>query len=59
MIELLASMYLTCPDAAWIIQGIRNSEMSAALQSDLVVEVIQGTDPDCDLGAALEANPRR
>ena len=58
MIELLASMTLSCPDAAWIIQGIRNSEMRSALQSDLVIEVIQATDPDCDLGAALEANPR-
>ena len=59
MIEFFASMTLSCPDSAWLIQGIRNSDMSATLQSELVVEIIQATDPDCDLGAALEANPRR
>ena len=59
MIELLAAMTLSCADSAWLIQGIRNSDTSPAIQSELVVEIIQATDPDCDLGAALEANPRR
>ena len=59
MITLLASMFLTCSDAAWIIQGIRQTDLSSAAKSDMVLSVMEGTDPECDLGAALEAEPRR
>ena len=59
MITILASALLTCPDAAWIIQGIRESDLTPAIRADLVLSVMEGTDPSCDLGAALEAEPRR
>ena len=59
MITILASMFLSCSDAAWIIQGIRGADLSTAAQSDMVISVMEGTDPECDLGAALEAEPRR
>ena len=59
MITLLASMFLSCSDAAWIIQGIREADLSSTAKSDMVLSVMEGTDPECDLGAALEAEPRR
>ena len=59
MITLLASALLSCSDAAWLIQGIRGSDMSPAVQADLVLSIMEGTERDCDLQAALEAEPRR
>ena len=59
MITLLASMFITCSDAAWIIQGVERSDLSEAIKADLVLEIIEQTDPECDLTAALEAETRR
>ena len=56
----LLSMLLSCSDAAWIIQGIRSSElMNQATKSELILEIYRGTDPQCDMEQALsEADPR-
>ena len=56
----LLSMLLSCSDAAWIIQGIRQSElMDRGMKSELILEVYRGTDPQCDMEQALsEAKPR-
>lgn len=59
MITLLASMFLSCSDAAWIIQGIKQTDLSSADKADLVLSVMEGTDTKCDLTAALEAQSRR
>ena len=59
MIELLASMTLSCADAAWIINGIRDTQLGKAEQAEIVLEVMAATDPNCDLSAALQAESRR
>ena len=59
MITLLASALLSCSDAAWLIQGINKAELPAATRADLVLSIMEGTERDCDLQAALEAEPRR
>ena len=59
MITLLASAILSCSEAAWIIQGIRSTDISSAARSDMVLSVMESTDRECDLASALEAEPRR
>ena len=59
MITLLASALLTCSDAAWLIQGINKADLPVATRADLVLSIMEGTDPNCELTAALEAEPRR
>ena len=60
MIYLL-SMLLSCADAAWIIQGIQQSEiMTSKMRSELILEVKRGTEPTCDIERELsEGEPRR
>ena len=59
MITILASTLLSCTDAAWVIQGIRQSDLSPAMQAEMVITVIEGTDTKCDLTESLEAQSRR
>jgi hypothetical protein len=59
MITILLSALLSCSDAAWIIQGIEQADITQAEKSELILTVMDGTDRNCDLTAALEAEPRR
>ena len=59
MITILLSTLLSCSDAAWIIQGIEQADITQAEKSELILTVMDGTDRNCDLTAALEAEPRR
>lgn len=52
-------MTLSCADAAWIINGIRDTQLGKAEQAEIVLEVMAATDPNCDLSAALQAESRR
>ena len=55
------SMLLSCADAAWILQGIRQSEiMTPTMRAELTLEVLRGTEPTCDIERELsEGKPRR
>ena len=56
----LLSMLLSCADAAWIIQGIQQSQiMSPSMREELMTEVLRGTEPTCDIERELsEGKPR-
>ena len=43
---LLASM-LTCADGKWILDGIGQAEVTAAVRSELIIEIINSMPDDC------------
>ena len=56
----LLSMLLSCADAAWILQGIRQSEiMSPTIRAELTLEVLRGTEPSCDIERELSKGKPR
>ena len=48
MITVFLSLLLSCEDANWIIQGIRDTDLKQSLKSELVLEVMVGTEENCD-----------
>ena len=59
MITILLAATISCADAAWIIHGIRETELGSAQQAELTLEVMRATDRNCDLTEALNAESRR
>ena len=52
--EFLLAALLSCADGQWIISGIRQSELTAAIQSDMVLSVLENMPDDC---TAEQYNP--
>ena len=48
MISFLLSMSLSCEDAIWIIQGIRQTNLTQYEKSEFVLRVMSGTEDECD-----------
>ena len=46
--ELLLAATLSCSDGRWILSGLADTTMGTALQSELIIEVIQAMPDDCD-----------
>ena len=46
--EFLLSTILSCSDGKWILDGLAQSDLSAAVRTDLVITVIQSMPDDCN-----------
>ena len=58
MIAILASLTLSCSDATWIIQGMRETDLSEATRADMILTVMGSTEDDCDFTSESERNLR-
>ena len=57
MITFLLSTLLSCEDAYWIIQGIRKSDISQSIKSELIIETMLASEDECDF--VLDTESRR
>ena len=45
--EFLLSTILSCSDGKWILDGLAQSDLSAAVRTDMVITVIQSMPDNC------------
>ena len=55
MITFLMSALLSCEDANWIIQGIRRSDISQSIKSELIIETMLASEDECDFVSETES----
>ena len=58
MISILASLTLSCSDATWIIQGMREVDLGEATRADMILTVMGSTEEGCDFTSESEGNLR-